>query len=148
MTLRTDRIAALLEQAIGQVLARGLADPRVKGLITITGVRVSDDLARAVVSISITPEAKVRVTLAGLIAAGRHIRHEASNLIDLRRMPQFQFVLDEGIKRQSAVFEALARVEAERAERASGELTSVDEPKPADEPVSSPTDQTREGEPS
>jgi len=138
MSQRTDRIAALLEQAIGKVLARGLSDPRVKGLITITGVRVSDDLARATITVSITPEAKVRVTLAGLNAAGRHIRHEVSNLTDLRRMPQFAFELDDGLRRQSGVFEALARVEAERAQRSTNGPSAPTEPtEPAaqDEPA-------------
>ena len=118
MTRRTDRIATLLEQAVGKVLARGLADPRVQGLITVTGVRVSDDLARATVLVSVTPESKQRVTLAGLSAAARHIRHEASNLIDLRRMPQLTIELDEGLKRQAGVEQALARVAQERLDRA------------------------------
>lgn len=114
MTRRTDRIATLIEQAVGKVLARGLADPRIKGLITVTSVRLTDDLARATILVSITPRDKQRVALAGLTAAARHIRHEASNLIDLRRMPQLFFELDEGLQRQVAVEEALALIARER----------------------------------
>lgn len=124
MTRRTDRIATLIEQAVSKVLAKGLADPRVKGLITVTSVRLTDDLARATVLVSITPQDKQRVTLAGLTAAAKHIRHEASNLIDLRRMPQLSFELDEGLQRQLAVEQALARIARER--QASGQAPDTD----------------------
>ncbi len=120
MSTRQKQIASTLQRAAEQVLARGLADPRVKGLITVTGVEVSPDLRRATVLVSILPEDAEDLTMHGLRHAARHIRHQVSNIVAVHPMPQMDFKLDKSLKKQAAVLEALAKVEAERAARTPG----------------------------
>ena len=114
MTLRTDRLGSTLHRAIQQVLARGLADPRIKGLITVTAVHITPDLKRADVLITVMPEEHEALTLHGLRAAAGHIRRVAGELVRIKIMPHLEFAVDEGLKRQAGVLDALRRVEAER----------------------------------
>lgn len=108
------QIASLLERAIKDVLARGLEDPRIKGLLTVTGVTVTDDLRQATVNVSVLPADQGELALHALSHAAKHLRHEVSERVALRRVPEFKFKLDESLKRQAGVLNALAKVAEER----------------------------------
>ena len=114
MSRRAMQIASLLERAIKDVLARGLDDPRIKGLLTVTGVTVTDDLRQASVNISVLPAENGELALHALRHAAKHLRHEVSERVDLRRVPELTFKLDESLKRQADVLNALAKVAEER----------------------------------
>lgn len=118
MSRRAEQIAALLRTALQEVFARGFQDPRIRGLITITSVTLSEDLRSATVMISVLPEERQELTMHGLSAAARHIRHQVSDKIDLRYTPDLYFRLDTSLKKQAGVFEALAKVAQEREQRA------------------------------
>src|SRR5204863_7128593 len=66
---RSDQFGAELTRAVQEVLARGLQDPRVSGLITVTGVNVTENLSDATVSVSVLPEDRQELTLHGLRGA-------------------------------------------------------------------------------
>lgn len=106
---RREMIASTIERSVQTVLARGLSDPRIKGLITVTGVKVSRDKGEAEVRVSVFPREHEALTMHGLRSAAEHIRREISGAVRLRRMPTLRFKLDESLKRQAEVFEALAR---------------------------------------
>ena len=55
MSQRTDQVASTLKRATQEVLSRGLADPRVQGLLTVTRVDVSADLANATLYCTVNP---------------------------------------------------------------------------------------------
>jgi ribosome-binding factor A len=107
-------MASTLREAIQQVISRGLADPRVRGLITVTGVRVTPDLAEAIVDISVLPASAQELTYHGLSAASAHIRHEVGELVEMRRMPAIRFNLDRTLKKEARVLDALRHVADER----------------------------------
>ncbi len=103
------------------VLARGLQDPRIAGLVTVVGVTVSDDLAEAVVRVSVLPESRETLTLHGLQAAAAHVRREVGDRVRLRRVPRLTFRLDRASKKEAEVLRALARVREEDSARGPGE---------------------------
>jgi ribosome-binding factor A len=111
---RAEQIASLLERTLQDVLARGLEDPRVKGLITVTGVSLTDDLQEATVLVSVLPAEAAPLTMHGLQHAARHLRRRVGERVALRRVPTLRFRLDESLKRQAEVLEALARIARER----------------------------------
>ncbi|MEO1585057.1 MAG: 30S ribosome-binding factor RbfA [Planctomycetota bacterium] len=113
MSQRTDQIAGLLREAIQKVIAKGLHDPRVKGLITVTRVTVSEDLRSATVYISVMPDDARDLTMHGLRAASKHIRHQISDSLALRRVPDLLFKPDAKAARQAAVLDALAKAALE-----------------------------------
>ena len=45
MSQRSQRVSALLRESIQAVISKGLQDPRVRGLITVTKVTTADDLS-------------------------------------------------------------------------------------------------------
>lgn len=116
MSVRTQRVGALIQEAVQAVLVRGLADPRVRGLITVTGVVVSDDLRQATVRVSVLPAEHAELTLHGLRAASAHIRHKIADAIALPETPRLLFKIDRGAREQAGVLAALARVRAEQEE--------------------------------
>lgn len=125
MSRRTDQVNATLRDAVQGVIDRGLQDPRVSGLITVTGVSVSEDLRTATVLVSVLPADREELTFHGLSSAAAHIRHEASKRLTLRRTPELVFRLDRGAKKQAGVIDALARVAAEREKRGPAEDPST-----------------------
>ncbi|OAB56365.1 hypothetical protein AY599_21460 [Leptolyngbya valderiana BDU 20041] len=113
MSTKTDRLASSLEKGVQQVLARGLQDPRVRGLITVTKVDVTEDSKQATIGISVLPAEHQKLTVHGLQSAARHIRREVAELIRTRTMPELRFVEDDSLKKQAEVLSTLARVRAE-----------------------------------
>lgn len=109
MTRRAERVASAVHGAVQAVLSRGLSDPRVRGLITVTGVTVSDDLRQAFVRVSIMPAEHEELTMHGLRAAAAHVCHAIGDALELRRTPDIEFRLDRATKRQAAVLEALEK---------------------------------------
>ncbi len=116
MSQRTERVASTLREALQAVIARGLADPRARGLITVIEVRVTDDLRKADVFVSVLPDEHQDLTMHALRHAAKHIRRQAGEAMALRQLPELFFKADRGIKQQAAVMEALAKARAERGE--------------------------------
>eukprot|EP01025_Chloroclados_australasicus_P026345 TRINITY_DN26154_c0_g1_i1.p4 TRINITY_DN26154_c0_g1~~TRINITY_DN26154_c0_g1_i1.p4 ORF type:complete len:140 (-),score=30.92 TRINITY_DN26154_c0_g1_i1:79-498(-) len=127
MSTKTDRLASSLEKGVQQVLARGLQDPRVRGLITVTKVDVTPDSKQATIGISVLPVEHQKLTVHGLQSAARHIRREVAELIRTRTMPDFRFVEDSSLKKQAEVLSTLAKVREELDEKGDGEEADSDQ---------------------
>lgn len=113
MSTRNDRLTSSIERGVQQVLARGLQDPRVRGLITVTKVELTPDGKQATIGISVLPAEHQKLTVHGLSSASRHIRREVGELIRTRSMPEFRFVEDGSLKKQAEVLGTLAKVREE-----------------------------------
>ncbi len=118
MSLRQQKLESVLKRALQQVLLKGLADPRMKGSATVTSVRVSQDGRDATVLVSIIPEDTESISMHALRSAERHIRRQAGDLVETRRMPDLHFKLDRGLKEQAEIHELI--------NRASEELRGID----------------------
>ncbi len=139
MTTKHDRLTSSIEQGVRQVLSRGLQDPRVRGLITVTGVEITPDTKQATIRISVLPAEHQTLTVHGLQSAARHVRREVADLIRTRTMPEFRFVGDDSLKKQAEVLSTLAKVREEFVEE---DASQNDEP--AGEPTNEPTDKPAE----
>jgi ribosome-binding factor A len=92
---RSTRVAELLREVISEIIATQLKDPAV-GRITITRVKLSDDLKNARVYFSMLGDAPQRQsTIAGLKRAQRFIRAETARKINLRHAPELLFQYDD-----------------------------------------------------
>lgn len=109
MTRRIDQLTADVERGVRDVLARGLADPRVTGLITVTGVRILPDMSRAIIDISILPEDRQELTFHGVSSAASWIRREVADVVRARTLPTFVFRLDTRMKKEAAIIRELER---------------------------------------
>jgi ribosome-binding factor A len=110
---RREQVASVLMRELQRVLSAGLSDPRIAPLITVTKVELSRDLRSATVFVTAMPADKQKVTIHGLRAASKHIRHRISDNIALKRTPDLFFKLDGGAQNQAEVMRALAELTTE-----------------------------------
>tara|TARA_X000000368_G_C22422603_1_gene446751 strand:- start:64 stop:441 length:378 start_codon:yes stop_codon:yes gene_type:complete len=113
MSQRTEQISSTLQRSTQAVISRGLADPRIQGLITITRVEVSEDLANATLFCTVTPHKHEELSLHGLRSASRWVRRQVADKVRFRRMPQFSFKLDEQLIKQQEVLASIAEARRE-----------------------------------
>ncbi len=132
---RTPQIESALMRAVSTVLTEGLADPRVRGLVTVTGVELTEDHAVAVVKVSVMPAEHERATLAALQHAAPQVRHRVGRRVRYRQLPRLQFKLDPSIKRQARVLDAINQAMAE-----SPPTAAADDDTPPDAPSPNPRD--------
>jgi ribosome-binding factor A len=94
---RSDRVADLLQREIADLVLRRVKDPRVAD-ITVSGVRVSDDLKHARVFFCVmagsTGEDAKKNAAKGLEKAKGFIRLELGRRLSLRYVPQLEFEYD------------------------------------------------------
>jgi ribosome-binding factor A len=114
-----------LQKAVQAVLSRGLQDPRVRGLLSVTRVDISPDQRHATVWVSVLPEEHAELALHGLRHATRHIQYQVARSVTTRRMPLLAFRLDRAIKKQAEVLAAIERGR-QRVDESSGVRTSED----------------------
>lgn len=113
MSRRTERVNELLRDHISTVLARGINDPRIDGIVTITSVETSRDLAHARVWVSIAGEREpARRTLEGLRSASGFLQRGLMSL-GLRRTPALNFVIDDTMARADRINQLLDSVSPE-----------------------------------
>ncbi len=109
MSHRIAQFEATLKKAIAEILQRDMADPRIDGFISITRVKISSDMRNATIFVSVMPQEKESKNIHGLRHATGHIRTLVFKKMATRTVPRFKFVLDESLKKQAAVMEAIHR---------------------------------------
>ncbi|MHC4080906.1 MAG: 30S ribosome-binding factor RbfA [Planctomycetota bacterium] len=108
MPHRPDQVASIIQRAVQTVLGRGLSDPRIRGLVSVTKVQVDQALSQAAVYVSVLPAEHAVLALQGLQHAAPRIQNQIAKSVQLRRMPRLSFHLDESIKKQAEFDAALA----------------------------------------
>jgi ribosome-binding factor A len=117
MSRRTEQMASTIRRALQETIDRGFQDPRISGMITVTGLRITEDLKQALIDVSVMPAERQDLTMHGLRSAARHIRREVGDRVAIRQMPELVFRLDSSLKKQAAVLDAIAKAAAERQAR-------------------------------
>jgi len=96
---RAQRVGDQILKVIAPFLLQKVKDPRVEG-VTLTGVRLSKDLRVAKVYFSVLGEDNdIKNATAGLDSAKGFIKRELGSKLDLRVMPDIQFLHDESFAR-------------------------------------------------
>lgn len=97
MFKRSEKVAEAIHEEISRLLVKGVKDPRV-GFVTVTGVKVTDDLHLATVYFSsIGSEAERKDAEAGLNSARGYLRREVGKVLRMRYIPDILFKYDESI---------------------------------------------------
>jgi ribosome-binding factor A len=118
---RTPRVRRVQEE-FREILAeeiQKLKDPRV-GFVTVTRVKVTPDLRRAIVFYTVLGEEAARKsTRAGLRSARRHLRAAIGEQVRLRFLPEIEFEEDDTIAEVERVQELIRRVREDEEGRGS-----------------------------
>jgi len=107
---RTQRVAQLLREEISRLLQREVKDARI-GVVTVTDVRVTNDLKYADVFVYITGDEERRVeSLEGLKSAAGFMRTRLGRDLRIRRTPELRFILDRTQDHAARIHQLLSEV--------------------------------------
>ena len=95
---RLGRIEEEYRKELSQIIGYELKNPNVTGLISVTKVKVSNDLKYARVYVSILNAKNLKDTLAGLKKSSGFIRSELAKRVNLRNTPELVFELDDSLE--------------------------------------------------
>ena len=124
---RHDRVAEAIREEVARFLADGVKDPRVRGLVTVTGVDVTRDLRHARVFVSVMGEEAERAeTFTGLGAVASHLRGHIGRTLRLRAAPEIEFKHDASVAHAARIETLLEQLNRER------EAKAADAPPPED----------------
>jgi ribosome-binding factor A len=127
---RTVRLGEQIREDLGELLAREVRDPGI-GFVTITRVRVTEDLLQArVFYTTMGTPAEATKTARALERAVPFLRRALGQRLRLRRVPELAFAVDESIGHQARVEELLEEIKREDTARAT---TDDDATPPSDD---------------
>lgn len=113
---RTQRIGDQMQRELAQLIQREIKDPRL-GLVTLTGIEVSRDLAHAKVFFTVMgqddDDQKIAESQAVLKDAAGYLRMLLGRAIKLRTVPQLHFLYDESVRRGAQLSVLIERAVAE-----------------------------------
>jgi ribosome-binding factor A len=98
VTRRQRRVSALIMEALGELLQKEVADPRLD-FVTITDVETSSDLRQAYIYVTFLgdPE-KQQEGLSALKKAAGYLRRQLGQTVYLRYVPELSFRLDRSVE--------------------------------------------------
>jgi len=110
MFKRCEKVAEAIHEEISSLLVKGVKDPRV-GFVTVTGVKVTDDLHLATVYFSVMGgEVERKGAEAGLNSARGFLRREIGKVLRMRYVPDLMFRYDESVEYGSRIENLLKQI--------------------------------------
>lgn len=110
---RPARVASEFAHELGLVLGRGLKDPRITALVTVTGAKMAPDLKDVTAYVSILgDEAQKKSTLEGLKAATPFLQGQVARNLKLRWVPHLTIRFDESVERGDRIDRLLREARA------------------------------------
>ena len=95
---RLGRIEEEYRKELSQIIGYELKNPNVTGLISVTKVKVTNDLKYAKVYVSVLNAKNMKDTIAGLKKSSGFIRSELARRVNLRNTPELIFELDDSLE--------------------------------------------------
>jgi ribosome-binding factor A len=108
LSRRTERVSGVLREEISRLVAAELQDPRLRSLVTLSHISVTEDLQHATLSVTVLggPEDRADAVEA-LNAAASFLRRELGQRLRLKRTPELRFELDGSIEEGDHVLDLL-----------------------------------------
>ncbi|HHU49146.1 MAG: 30S ribosome-binding factor RbfA [Caldicoprobacterales bacterium] len=96
---RINRISEEIRKEVSAIIRSDVKDPRIAELSSVVKAEVTGDLRYAKIYVSVLADDEARKsTLEGLKKAAGFIRRELGRRMDLRYIPELQFVSDHSIE--------------------------------------------------
>lgn len=97
MSIKIERIASNMEKEISKILSLEVKDKNIQ-FVTITACHVTNDLSYAKVYFTVLDDTKKEITLESLNNASGFIRKELASRLEIRHIPELEFIYDESIE--------------------------------------------------
>ncbi len=107
---RLERINEEYKKEISQIINYELKNPNATGMISVTRVKVTNDLKFAKVAVSILNAKDVKETLAVLKKSSGFIRSELARRVNLRNTPEIIFELDDSMEYGARIDSILKKI--------------------------------------
>jgi len=116
---RAERIGALIQEKIGALIIEGkIKDPRVNPFLSVSRVKVSNDLSWADVYIStFKPETRLACGVEGLQSAAGFIQSQLATEMRMRLTPRLRFHEDQSIRQGFEMVKKIEKIIEEDAEK-------------------------------
>jgi ribosome-binding factor A len=95
---RPQRLGDLIQREVSELIRLEVRDPRV-GMITITSVDVSPDMAHAKIFFTVLEKEKLPETLDGLRRSAGFLRAQLAKRVKMYTTPELRFAYDESVER-------------------------------------------------
>ena len=100
---RADRVGGQIQKELSDLLQKEIRDPRLDS-VTIMRVSITDDLRSARIYFSIAEGEERKVSaLAGFKSAAGYLRRKLSRRLELRHVPEHEFLYDESFDRATRI---------------------------------------------
>lgn len=96
MSIKSEKLSHAFVEEISSIIKEEVKDKRI-GFVTITGAKVTSDLSYAKVYFT-TLGVDTKEAVKALNNASGFIKIELSKRIDIRKMPELEFIYDESIE--------------------------------------------------
>lgn len=107
MTIKNERINSNLQKEISYIIANEIKNPNVK-FVTITACDVTSDLSYA--RVYFTTLGDSNETLKGLKSAKGYIRRVLADRVELRHIPELEFIYDDSIEYGKKIEEKIKEI--------------------------------------
>ena len=107
MSVKIERINDNLQEAISYIIFQEVKNPNIK-FVTITAVNTTSDLSYA--KVYFTTLGEKQETLKALKSAKGFIRNELKQKVELRNIPELEFVYDESIEYGQRIEEKIKEI--------------------------------------
>ena len=127
---RMERIQKLIQQELATIIDRDLKNPELPDFITVSHVKVSNDLSEATVLVTLLEdhsEQTVRKTVDELNRSAGFIRKLLSRRVHLKRHPHLKFRYTDATRHAAEMEELLRRIRDEREQSSENESSPNDE---------------------
>ena len=113
MSERIRKVESRLQEIVGEEVG-SLSDPRIKGLVTVTNVRVSPDLRQATIFYSLLSGEDVEGAREGLQSSAGRIQATVGAQTRLKHTPRLRFEQDPVVENASRIEAALKKLNGTR----------------------------------
>jgi ribosome-binding factor A len=94
---RSERVSGQLRRELAQMIQREVKDPEV-GLVSVSDVEVSRDLAHAKVFVTVFDTSQAAVSIKALKRAAGFLRRRLGQELSMRNIPQLHFMHDDSVE--------------------------------------------------
>lgn len=120
MSIRTERVARMLQREIAAILSGEFSD-QLNPMVTVTGTRVTNDLAIAYIYVSVMGDNQDQkdAVLGVMKELTVRIRHSLASRIrhQLKGVPELRFFLDDRLEQAQRLEELFGKIRAEKESR-------------------------------
>ena len=109
MSIKLERINSNIVKELSYILAQEIKDENIK-FVTVTDCKVTNDLSFAKIYIRVFDLDKIDTTLKALDKAKGFIKKMLSERIDIRHIPELQFVYDESLEEGKKIEDIISEI--------------------------------------